>query len=240
MSTIFPGFTPSALRFLKQLKRHNEREWFVARKDEFQALLLEPMKLFVEEMDVRLAGFAPEIQGSPKTSIFRIYRDVRFSSDKSPYKTHLACWFAHRRGARGVGTETHGAGAGYYFHLEPGASLVAGGIWMPARPSLLRLRETVAREPAALRRVVQARPFRARFGTLNDEGTLTRVPRGFAPDHPAADLLRRVSFTASAPLTDAEVTSARLPALVERDFRRLLPLVRWANDALGFPPDERR
>lgn len=236
----FPGFSPGALRFLRQLKRHNTRDWFVERKEEFDALVLEPMRLFVEEMDVRLARFAPEITGSPKTSIFRIYRDVRFSSDKSPYKTHVACWFPHRRGARGVGTETHGAGAGYYFHLEPGASLVAGGIWMPARGALERLRSALAADPDALRRVVRARPFRARFGGVSEERMLARIPRGYAADHPAGDLLRRVSFTASAPLADAEVTSASLATMVERDFRRLLPLVRWANEALGLPADTHR
>jgi len=237
---IFPGFSRGALTFLRQLARHNDREWFTARKAEFEERLLVPMRLFVEEMDVRLATFAPEIQGSPRTSIFRIYRDVRFSADKSPYKTHLACWFAHHRAGRGVGSETHGAGAGYYFHLEPGASLVAGGIWMPPRESLARLREAIAARPDALARVVRARPFKSRFGALTEEGTLTRVPRGYPPDHPAALWLRRTSFTASAPLSDAEVLSPDLPRTVERDFRRLLPLVRWANDSLGYPPRERR
>ena len=240
MMRIFPGFPRTALTFLRQLKRNNDREWFAAHKAEFEERLLVPMRLFVEEMDVRLAAFAPEIHGSPKTSIFRIYRDVRFSADKSPYKTHLACWFAHHRSGRGVGSETHGAGAGYYFHLEPGASMVAGGIWMPPRESLARLREAIAARPGALAAVARGRAFRTRFGALSEEGMLTRVPRGFPTDHPAAAWLRRVSFTASAPLSDAEVLAPDLPQTVERDFRRLLPLVRWANDALGYPAQERR
>ncbi|MGQ0646887.1 MAG: DUF2461 family protein, partial [Gemmatimonadaceae bacterium] len=86
-------FSPSALTFLRQLKRNNRREWFVERKAQFDELLMVPMRELVEEMDVRLGRMAPEIGGSPKRSIFRIYRDVRFSKDKSPYKTHVACWF---------------------------------------------------------------------------------------------------------------------------------------------------
>ncbi len=239
-SQIFPGFSRGALTFLRGLKRNNEREWFVERKAEFEERLLTPMRLFVEEMDVRLASFGAEISGSPKTSIFRIYRDVRFSKDKSPYKTHMGCWFTHVRAGRGVGSETHGAGAGFYFHLEPGASMVAGGIWMPPRPSLQRIREGIAARHAEFRKMIQAKGFRDRFGTLSDEGQLTRVPRGFDADHPAAPDLRRVSFTASASLADDDVLSPKLPAIVEKDFRRLLPFVRWLNGSLGYPPMEHR
>lgn len=238
--TIFPGFTPKALAFLRQLKRHNDREWFTARKPEFESLLLEPMRLLVEEMDVRLARTVPEIHGSPKRSIFRIYRDTRFSKDKSPYKTHVACWFSHVRASHGVGSETHGAGAGFYLHIEPGASMVAGGIWMPPRDSLAAIRDRVAERGQELRALMRARALARRFGPLSEEGRLPRTPRGFAADHAQADLLRHASFTVSAPLTDDEVLSPRLPQRVERDFTAMAPLVRWLNDALGFPPSDRR
>ena len=95
-----------------------------------------------------LLGLAPEIIGDPRRSMFRIHRDVRFSKNKSPYKTHAACWFSHRNASHGVGSETHGGGAGFYFHLEPGASFLGGGIWMPPRPSLHRIRESIAARPA--------------------------------------------------------------------------------------------
>lgn len=238
--TIFPGFTPQALTFLRQLKRNNDREWFKARKSQFDELLLRPMQLFVEEMDVRLARAVPEIHGSPKRSIFRIYRDTRFSRDKSPYKTHVACWFSHVRAAHGVGTETHGAGAGYYFHLEPGASHVAGGIWMPAREALSAIRERIAERGGELSRLLRARPLAARFGELSAEGKLTRSPRGFAADHPWGELLRHVSLTVSAPLDDDDVLSPTLPRQVERDFVAMRPLVRWINDALGYPASTSR
>ena len=233
-------FTAAALSFLRQLKRNNQREWFVERKDRFEEQLLHPMREFVEEMDVRLATLAPEIGGSPKRSIFRIYRDVRFSKDKSPYKTHVACWFTALAAGHGVGSETHGAGAGFYFHLEPGASMIAGGIWMPPREALHDLREAVAADHAALRKTLGAPAFRRRFGGLTEERVLTRVPKPWTTAHPAEGLLRHVSFTVSAGLSDAEVTGAKLAGKVETDFRLMLPFVRWLNAALGYPARERR
>jgi uncharacterized protein (TIGR02453 family) len=237
---IFPGFSADALTFLRQLHRNNRREWFQEHRATYDDAILGPMRLLVEELDVRFARFAPEMIGDPKRSIFRIHRDVRFSKDKSPYKTHAACWFSHRNAGHGVGSETHGGGAGYYFHLEPGASIVAGGIWMPPRPSLNRLREVIAERPRELEKVLAAPGFRRRFRGLSDEGMLTRLPRGFAPGHPAERWLRYVSFTVSARLTDAQVTDRRLPERIERDFTTMLPLVRWLNTALGYPPASRR
>jgi uncharacterized protein (TIGR02453 family) len=233
-------FPPAALTFLRQLRRNNRREWFTERKARFEELLMVPMREFVEEMDVRLAHLAPEIGGSPKRSIFRIHRDVRFSRDKSPYKTHVACWFTALAAGHGVGSETHGAGAGFYFHLEPGASLVAGGIWMPPRDSLQRIREAIAEAPREFERSITAPAFRRRFGSLTEERVLVRVPRPWDAAHPAARWLRFQSFTASAPLADATVTGPRLLAAVERDVRVLLPMVRWLNAALGYPSKVRR
>jgi uncharacterized protein (TIGR02453 family) len=227
-------FTPAALTFLKQLRKNNRREWFMERKTQFDELLLDPLREFVEEMDVRLATLAPEIGGSPKRSIFRIYRDVRFSKDKSPYKTHVACWFSHLDGAHGVGSETHGAGAGYYFHLEPGASMVAGGIWMPPRESVTRIREALADGHVAFEKIVTAPGFKRRFGALSTDKVLTRVPKPWTADHPAGAWLRYASFTVSAPLADADVTGRKLVDRVARDFGTMLPFVRWLNRALGF------
>ena len=233
-------FTPRAVTFLRQLKRNNRREWFQAHRDAYDDEVLAPMRLFVEEMDVRFARFAPEFVGDPKRSIFRIYRDVRFSKDKSPYKTHAACWFSHRNASHGVGSETHGGGAGFYFHLEPGESISAGGIWMPPRPSLNRLREAIAERPESFEKVLRGTSFRRRFDGLSEEAMLTRLPRGFSPGHRAEPWLRYCSFTVSASLADAEVTSGKLCDTVERDFTLMLPLVRWLNSALGYPPASRR
>src|SRR2546428_10744553 len=122
-------FSTATLTFLRGLKRHNDRAWFEAHRPEYEAVVKQPMRHLIEEMDVRLARLAPEITGDPKRSMFRIYRDIRFSKDKSPYKTHAACWFRHRDADARVGGEAEGGGAGFYFHITPGASLFGRGIW---------------------------------------------------------------------------------------------------------------
>lgn len=240
MSNTFRGFGRGALTFLRQLKRNNRREWFLKNRDAYENEVLSPLRMMVEELDVRFGHFAPEFVGDPKRSIFRIYRDVRFSKDKSPYKTHAASWFKHQNAGHGVGSETHGGGAGYYFHLEPGGSFVAGGIWMPPRPSLNQLREAIAAKPADFAKTMSAPAFRRRFGKLSEEAMLTRLPRGFAPGHPAEPWLRYQSFTVHAMLNDTEVLDRRVVDRVEKDYKTMLPFVRWLNRALGYQAADRR
>jgi uncharacterized protein (TIGR02453 family) len=236
----FQGFRPEALRFLRSLTRHNSKDWFERHRPVYEAEVRSPMRALVEEMDVRLARFAPELTGDPRRSVFRIHRDVRFSRDKSPYKTNAACQFYHHDAGRGAGQDAEGAGAGLYFQLEDRACFVAGGIWMPARPSLERIREALAEAPRDLDRIVRAGVFRRRFGALDDEAMLTRLPRGYAQGHLAERWLRYQSFTATRMLSEAEVQSPRLPATLERDFAALLPLVRWLNGAIGYRAWEKR
>src|SRR5437879_8853133 len=134
-------FTTATFRFFRGLARNNAKPWFEAHRADYEGHVREPMRALIEEMDVRLARFAPEITGDPKRSMFRIYRDIRFSKDKSPYKTHAACWFNHRNASHNVGSEADAGSAGYYFHLQPGQSGLAAGIWMPPRPQLTKLRD---------------------------------------------------------------------------------------------------
>jgi uncharacterized protein (TIGR02453 family) len=236
----FPGFRPAALTFLRALRRNNARDWFERHRDTYESEVRAPLAALVEEVDVRLASIAPEIVGNPKRSLFRIHRDVRFSTDKSPYKTNAACWFYHADAGRGVGSATtaHG-GAGFYFHMEPGQAFLGGGIWMPPRPTLTLIRDKIDEEHASLSRLLRA-PGMKRFGGLSGEGTLTRTPRGYAPTHPGAELLRHQSFTVGRKLTDRELFSARLPDLLARDYARIVPLVRWLNGALGLRTLARR
>jgi uncharacterized protein (TIGR02453 family) len=236
----FRGFRTEALRFLKRLKRNNRRDWFERHRPVYETEVRDPLRALVEEMDVRLARIAPELTGDPRRSIFRIHRDVRFSADKSPYKTNAACQFYHCDAGRGAGQEAEGAGAGLYFQLADGECFVAGGIWMPARPALEKVREALADDPGGLEEIVRAPAFRRRFGRLSEESMLTRMPRGYAEDHPAARWLRYKSFTAYRPLTAREATSRRLPAALERDFAVLVPLVRWLNGAIGYRARDRR
>jgi len=233
------AFTQRALRFFRELARHNEKAWFEAHREEYESEVRQPMRKLIEDLDTRFAEFAPEIGGDSKRSMFRINRDIRFSKDKSPYKTHAACWFHHRNAARSVGSEADAGSAGFYFHLEPGGrSMIGAGLWMPPRPQLNKLRDAIAKDAKGFDRLARSIP--RRFGGLDDEGSLKRMPRGYAEDHPAAKWLRFQSFTSGRTLTDAQVTNASLVSLLAREYAALLPLVRWLNGALSFGPAERR
>lgn len=233
--TEFTGFPAAAFTFLRGLKRHNARPWFEARRDVYEAAVRDPMRALIEAVDVRLARVAPEIVGDPKRSMFRIHRDVRFSDDKSPYKTWASAWFYHRDAGKGVGQDAHG-GAGLYFHLEPGGCEVAGGLWMPERVSLAKVRDAIAEDPAGFTRVITSAGFKRTYKKLSEQAVLTRTPRGYPADHPAERWLRYKSFTSTVTLTDAQVRSPRLAVLVMKRYEALLPLVRWLNGALGYPP----
>lgn len=234
------SFSNQSVTFLRELARHNAKPWFESNRGRYEDFIRQPLRDLVEEMDVRLARIAPEIIGDVKRSPFRIYRDIRFSADKSPYKTHASCWFFHRDGAHNVGREAIGGGAGFYFELSPQRSFVGGGLWMPPRSALNRLREAIVEDQTGFERAIGNPAVKRRFGGLNDEAILKRTPRGYAADHPAAHWLRHQSFVLGRELTTAQATSARLPALLEGDFAMMLPLVRWLNRALGLMPAERR
>jgi uncharacterized protein (TIGR02453 family) len=233
-------FTSETLVFLRGLARHNNKPWFEAHRESYESDVRAPMRALIEEMDVRLARLAPEITGDPKRSMFRINRDIRFSKDKSPYKTHAACWFRHGDASHKVGGDAEEGSAGLYFHLQPGKSFVGAGIWMPPRTALNKIRDAIAEDPKGFGRLVDNPRSRRRFGGLNDEAMLKRMPRGFAEDHPAAQWLRYQSFTIGRALGDKQVLSARLPALLEDDFALMMPLVRWLNGALGLKPAKER
>ena len=178
----FSRFTPEALRFLRDLKRNNHKPWFETHRATYERAVLGPLRQLAEELDVRFARLAPEFVAPPKRALFRIHRDVRFSRDKSPYKTHAALWVFHRDAGRGVGREAHG-GAGFYFHIEPGASLVAGGYWMPPRPALARIREAIVEKQRGFEKIVRAPAFVRAFEALSDDdpgAVLKRTPRGYS------------------------------------------------------------
>ena len=233
----FEGFRPAALRFLRDLARNNHKSWFEAHRDEYDSEVRQPLRTLLDALDIRLATIAPELVTDPKRSIFRVYRDVRFSRDKSPYKTHASFWVNHRRVGRADGVKVHG-GAGLYFHIEPRASLVAAGIWMPPRPALARIRAAISEDARGFEMVLRKLP--KRFGRLNQEAMLQRLPRGFATTDPAAPWLRYQSFTVSHPVAATDLRRADLPDLLAREYAGVIPLVRWLNAALGYPPDKSR
>ncbi len=233
---MFAGFSPAAQRFFRSLERHNNKPWFEANRAVYETQVREPLRALVEDLDAVFGTIAPEIMGDPKRSLFRINRDIRFSKDKSPYKTNAGCWFYHQNAGRGVGQEADDGGAGFYVHLDGKTAFVAGGIWMPSRQSLGKLRDRLADDARPFAKIVEAPAFRRRFGSFTSEAMLTRVPRGFAPDHPAAKWLRFQSFTASRSLPPADLLTPKLVGKVARDFAALVPLVRWINESLGFKP----
>ena len=239
-ATRFEGFGPGALGFLRRLERNNRREWFERNRPIYEREVRDPMRALVEEVDVRLARLAPELVGDPKRSIFRIHRDVRFSADKSPYKTNAACQFYHCDAGRGAGQDAAGAGAGLYFQIARGECFAAGGMWMPARTALDRIREAIADAPEDFEALLRAPAFRRRFRRLDQEALLKRMPRGYPETHPAAEWLRYRSFTATRMMTEREIESPRLPDILARDFAALVPLVRWLNAAIGYRPMARR
>ncbi|MFN8061945.1 MAG: DUF2461 domain-containing protein [Vicinamibacterales bacterium] len=225
-----PYFPADALVFLRALKRHNDRDWFRERKARYEASLRGPMIEVIEQLGRDFRTLAPEIVATPKASLYRIYRDTRFSADKTPLKTHVAAHFPHH-------AFTRNEGAGLYLHVAPDEVLVAGGIYAPQPAELHRLREHIARHHRQLQSIVTSPRFRREVGALAGE-TLTRVPRGFAADHPAAELLKRKQFIGWREFPAVLATSATFYRTVLACFTATLPLVRFINDALLTRSDD--
>ena len=221
----FRGFPEEGLRFLSGLKKNNKREWFQERKDVYLATVKDPMASFIMAVSADLETFAPEMIGSPKISAYRIYRDTRFSPNKAPYKTHVAAVFPRR------GLEKH-EGAGLYVHIASDEVFVGGGLFRPVSADLNALREYIALNYVSFRSAIGSQKFRKFFGELSGE-QLTRVPRGFAKDHPAADLLRYKQYLASRRFEPERVTTTAFYPEVIRTFKALLPMIRYLNEPIA-------
>jgi uncharacterized protein (TIGR02453 family) len=219
-----PRFSKNTLSFLGRLKRNNGREWFNAHKDEYDAVVRQPMLAILEQLAVDMHRIAPELLVSPK-SMYRIYRDVRFSENKQPYKTHVAASFWHRKLGKG-------GGAGMYFHVEPSGVWVGGGMYAPQMPQLHRVREHIAANITHFRSIVDAPRFkRALDGGLDGE-QLQRVPRGFPKDHEAAHYLRYRQFLAGKEFPARFATGQTFQAGMLDVFRTIAPLIRFLNEPL--------
>lgn len=223
-----PRFTPKTLAFLRALKRNNDREWFRARREAYDAVVRRPMIDFIERFSEDFRGFAPELVASERASLYRIYRDTRFSADKSPLKTHIAAIFPWK------GLPKH-EGAGLYFHVAPGEVWAGGGMYMPQAAQLHRVREHIAAHHRRFRGIVESPAFRRRTGGLDGE-RLQRVPRGFPADHPAADYLKYRQFLAGKQYPASFATSPRLYATLLALFREIAPLVAFLNEPLLRAP----
>ena len=221
-----PAFTPKTLAFLRSLARHNDREWFRGRKDEYERHVRGPMVAVIERLASDFPTFAPELVADPRRSIYRIYRDTRFSEDKSPLKTHIAAVFPPRNGQR------HGS-AGLYLEVAPRWVWVGGGLYAPATADLHRLREHLCGNLTRFRAIVESPAFRRTCESVKGD-RLQRVPRGFRKDDPAADYLRLRQFLAYREFPPEFATSPRFYGDTLKVFKAVAPLVRFLNEALAF------
>lgn len=217
-------FTQDTLKFLAALERNNTREWFQPRKEEYILTVRDPMFALVEELNRRFEQFAPDYVTQPERAVFRVYRDTRFSSDKRPYKTNIGALFWHKR----VGKNE---GPGFYVSISPKETMVAGGLYMPPSAQTLLLRQHIADQHKRLRKILLVHRLQTRFGDLQGE-SLVRAPKGFAPDHPAIDLLKRKDWVLWRTEGGDVCLDRRFTASVEDGFRLLAPFVAFLNEPM--------
>jgi len=222
MRSPFPGFPPEAVQFFRGLARNNNRDWFLPRKALFEEKVKEPMRQLVDALNLALHDFAPEYETDPDKAIFRIYRDVRFSKDKKPYKEQIAATFRRRGGAHHQG--------GYYFAVSHKEVAVGGGVYMPERQHLLAIRQRIAERHEEFRRILAARQVRKLLGNLEGD-QLSRVPRGFPADHPAAELLRFKYYILYKELPPSLATSPALYKQIVERFRVMVPFMRFLTES---------
>lgn len=215
-----PYFSPRLFHFLGQLRRHNRRPWFLKHKPEFEEFVRQPSLRFITDLRLRLREISPWLVANPKPvggSLFRIYRDVRFSKDKSPYKTHVGMQFSHASSGEAVHAP------GLYLHLEPKGCFLAGGVWQPDPRSLARIRDVIAWKPEEWRN--------AKRGLELGGDTLSRAPRGYPADHPLVEDLKRKDFVAFLALRQQQVCGTRFMNDFLRIAEKMIPLLRFLSEA---------
>jgi uncharacterized protein (TIGR02453 family) len=226
----FNGLPADYFKFFKELSANNNREWFNDNKDRFRASVQEPLSAFVEAMAPKLKKISKHFVADPRLnggSVFRIYKDVRFSKDKSPYKTHGAVQFRHA-----LGKDAHAPG--FYVHLDPEEIFYGGGMWLPPSPQLLAVREAIRDKGAAWKKATSGAAFVKRFDGVGGEA-LSRPPRGFDADDPNIDDIRRKSFFA---MVESKPAAAKKPGFVDdaaQTFADASPMMKFLCDATRAP-----
>lgn len=222
----FDGFPREGIDFLKRLKRNNNRLWFEKHKEEYESSVKLPMQSLIASLHPHFQRFAPEFDINPKRSLFRIYRDVRFSKDKTPYKTHAAAHFVLRGKPKGV------EGSGYYLHIEPGEVYIGGGIYMPDNDQLKKIRSAIAGHSDQFLTIVRLPKFKKIFGKLEGE-KLQRVPKGYEPDHPMAEWLKHKQFFVWIEWPESKCLKEKFVAEIAEVYKGATPLVRFLNEAMS-------
>lgn len=228
-SQTFPGFPPDTIKFLSALKKNNEREWFKERKDRYESAFLNPALEFIEAMQKPLNGVSPFLQAVPKKvggSLMRIYKDTRFSKDKTPYKTNIGIHFRHE-----AGCNVHAPGC--YVHIEPKSCFIGVGIWRPEKEPLALIRESIAEDPKAWKKVRDGKKFRETYELQGD--SLKRPPAGFDKEHPMIDDLKRKDFIAVSNLKDDEITKPDFIKTVTARLKAGTPFMRFLCEAMELP-----
>ncbi len=207
----------ATLQFLKDISSNNSRDWFLANKVRYEAAH-ENMKQFLKTLEQALG----ETDHLEKATLFRIYRDVRFSKDKSPYKNNFGMGFSRA---------TKKLRGGYYLHIEPGASFAGGGFWQPNTQDLKRIRDEFAADDKPIRKIMADATFQKYFGAIQGD-ELKTAPRGFDKDGPALDLIRKKSFTVHRTFTDKEITGANFLQEVKLTFEAMRPYFNYMSEVL--------
>lgn len=227
----FDGFPKDFFAFFKELKAHNERPWFEANKQRYRDCVQAPMSQFIEAMAPRLAKVSRNFVADPRTnggSMFRIYRDVRFSKDKRPYKENAACHFRHA-----LAKDVHAPG--FYMHFSADEVYYGGGMYLPEPPALAKIRDAIVEKPAAWKAVKADKAFVKAYGALGGDHMLMRPPRGYDPGHPLIEDIKRKSFFAMRESSVKAAQSAKFADDVTAAFKAATPLMKFLCAAEGVP-----
>ena len=226
MRSAFPGFSKEAMQFFRGLARNNTRDWFLPRKPVFEEQVKQPMHELVDAVNAAMKRFAPDYATDPAKAVYRFYRDTRFSNDKSPYKDHIAASFRHRQ----IGCDA--GGAGFYFQVSHKDVGIGGGVYMPAPETLLAIRGHLDGHYREFEKLLRAQAVKRFFGELQGD-QLTRVPKGFCSEHPAADLLRRKQFLLWSELPPEIATTPKLYDEIVARFKAMAPFMDFLNAPLA-------
>jgi uncharacterized protein (TIGR02453 family) len=220
-------FKPAFFKFLRDLRTNNNRDWFNANKGRYEGQVKDPALRFISDFGTPLAKISKHFSADPRPvggSMFRIYRDVRFSKNKAPYKTAVGIQFRHK-----AGKDAHAPG--FYLHLEPGEIFAAAGLWRPDSPSLKGIRDAIVADAPRWRRIRNGKALRDGFEFGGD--ALKRPPKGYDPEHPLVEDLKRKDFICHTKLLQKDVTGADFDRRLAGLYRQTVPLMRFLSEAVG-------
>ncbi len=224
-----PHFGPELFKFLRQLDHNNNRDWFTANKDRFHQDVRDPLLQFIADFKPKLAKISTHLVADPhptRGSMFRIHRDTRFSNDKRPYKTWVAAQFRHE-----AGKDAHAPG--FYLHISPKEVFAGVGIWHPDGPTLNKIRDAIAENGAEWKRSINGKGFRSTFELQGD--ALKRAPKGFDPEHPLIEDIKRKDFIGVADLSTADLVRADFLDQYTKTVRNGTPFMKFLTKAVGVP-----